>query len=211
MRQLRIIVVDDHQLMVEAVRAALADAEDIVIVGEAQTGDDALALARRECPDLAIVDLRMPGISGAECIAGLRREHPQIRVVALSGLDDPGAVRQALDAGASAYVSKLIDPRDIAATLRQVVEGTVVSPGPSASANGHAPDRGLTSRELEVLRHVAAGASNKEIGRILHLSEQTVKYHLSRAYSKLGVAGRVDAIRLALEEQLIELESAPSR
>ena len=204
----RVIVVDDHRLMVEAVHAALADEPQFELVGGASSGDAALELARAEAPDIALVDLRMPGMSGLECIAALRRAQPHLVVVVLSGNDDPAVVRQALDAGASAFVSKLVDPRDIAATLRQVVEGTVVSPAPLHRRAESTPLADLTERELAVLRSVAAGAPNKEVGRLLYISEPTVKYHLGRIYAKLGVAGRVDAVRVALAENLIESETA---
>ncbi len=202
MGQWKVIVVDDHLLMVEAVRAALADAEDFEIVAEAHSGEAALVAARREEPDIAVVDLRMPGMSGVDCIAALKKKHPRMKIVVLSGADDPATIRQALAAGASAYISKLVDPRDIGSALRQVAERTVVSPAPPPSTA--TPVRDLTGRELEVLRHAASGAPNKEIGRLLCLSEQTVKYHLSHAYAKLGVQRRVDAVRLALEEKLVD-------
>jgi DNA-binding NarL/FixJ family response regulator len=194
----RLLVVDDHRLMLSAVSAALGDDSDFEIVGEATCTDEAVDLARREKPDVALVDIRMPQTDGLECIEQLRMIHPDIKVIVLSGVEDQATVNRAFARGASAFVSKLIDPRDLAATIRQVVEGTVVAAAPAPAG---ARDSLLTERELEVLRQVASGASNREIGRQLSLSEQTVKYHLSRIYAKLGVPGRVEAIRVGLRDE----------
>ena len=207
MGQWKVIVVDDHQLMLEAVRAALAGEDEFEIVAEAGSGAAALELARQHSPDLVLLDLRMPGMSGIECIKELKADHPRAHVVVLSGVDEPMVVRQAIDAGASAFISKLVDARDLASTLRQVIEGTVVSPAPALPEGDGPTFEALTERELAVLRHAAAGAPNKEIGRLLCVSEQTVKYHLSRIYDKFGVAGRVDAVRFAVARNLVGVDS----
>jgi DNA-binding NarL/FixJ family response regulator len=129
----KVVVVDDHQLMLEAVRAALA-APDFEIVGEARSGEEALELVEEHNPDLVLLDIRMPGMAGLECLAALRARRPDTMVVVLSGVDDPAVERQALDGGASAYVSKLLDPRDLAETLRGLI-GDDVGAGAHASAS----------------------------------------------------------------------------
>ena len=197
-------MIDDHQLMLDAVAAALSDASELEIVAEGRSGAEAIELARLHRPDIVVLDLHMNGMSGIECIAALASEEQPPKIVVLSGVDDQATIRQALANGAAAFVSKLVDPRDLASTLRQVLEGTVVSPAPEPANALPA----LSGRELEVLRHAAAGAPNKEIARVLCLSEQTVKYHLGRVYTKLGVPGRVDAVRLAVAHELV---GAPTR
>jgi DNA-binding NarL/FixJ family response regulator len=205
MRRFKVLVIDDHRLMLEAVAAALAGEHEFEIVGQATSADEALRLARQHMPDVALVDIRMPGVDGLECITQLRAIHPRIKLVVLSGVEDQTIVNRAFARGATAFVSKLIDPRDLAATLRQVVEGTVVAAAPLQPRS--ARESQLTDREREVLQHVASGAANREVGRQLALSDQTVKYHLSRIYAKLGVPGRVEAVRVALRDDLVELDA----
>lgn len=191
----KVVVVDDHQLMVDAIRAALAGEDEFEIVGDAKSAEEGITLVDRRRPDLVLLDIRMPRMDGLECLRLIKARHPDIKVVIVSGLDDGAVVRRALAGGASAFVSKLVDPRDLAATLRQVVEGTVVSTAPAVSqADDHIA---LSEREREVLALISSGAATKQIALEVGLSEQGVKYHLSRLYGKLGVAGRTDAVRAA--------------
>jgi len=207
MGQLRLLVVDDHQLMLEAVRSALAGEDEIDVVGEARSGYEALVLARDTAPDLVLLDLRMPGMDGVQVLDELKKRFPDVRVVALSGSDDEELTREVLARGASAFVSKSVDPRDLAAVLRQVAEGTVTSnvveSGERRSERA-AREAGLTERESEVLAGLAEGRSNKQIALQLRVSEQAVKYHLTNVYRKLRTSGRVDALRRANELGLVD-------
>lgn len=205
MKRLRVVVVDDHQLVLEAVRAALMGEEEIEIVGETTHGLEAPALAARAAADIVLLDLRMPDVHGLslieEIVAG------GAKVVVLSGGEDPDAARQSLERGASAFVFKHIDPRDLAATLRQVEEGTVFSQhlgAPEDRREIAARGIGLTRREGEILTALGTGKANKQIALDLGVTEQAVKYHLTNVYRKLGAQNRVEALRLAAERGLIE-------
>jgi len=207
MDRLRVLVVDDHQLVLEAVRAALQDETEIEIVGEARSGREALALVAETRPEIVLLDMRMPGMDGIACLEAITEQFPGTHVVVLSGVDDTELAQEVLERGASAFVSKGIDPRDLAGVLRHVVDGTVVST--LSITGGQRGDRaakkaGLTDREREVLTALAEGRSNKQIAFQLHVSEQAVKYHLTNVYRKLETANRVEALRRASELGLVD-------
>jgi DNA-binding NarL/FixJ family response regulator len=211
---LRVLIADDHPLVLMGVRRMLEANEEIEVAGEAQTGPEVLALVQRRRPDIVLLDLRMPGVHGDSLIAELRADHPAVRVVVLSACDDEISVREALDAGASAYVLKSTKPVDIASVLREVAGGqTVFRPatgavtvaGLSGGARPADPaaEAGLTERETTILTAVASGSTSRAIGSELWVSEQTVKFHLTNIYRKLGVANRSGAVRYAVEHGLI--------
>jgi DNA-binding NarL/FixJ family response regulator len=207
MRQIRVLVADDHQLMLEAIRLAFANESDLEIVGEALAGSEVLPLARRTQPDVVLLDVSLPVMDGLRCLELLRRRHPNIKVAMLSGIDDARVVRAAFDLGASCYVLKSIDPRDLASAVRQVVENSVLhaahlGAGGNA-ANAAAAAMRLSERELSILDALATGKSNKEIAKHLCLAEQTVKFHLTNMYRKLGVTSRTDAIRWAYRHGVV--------
>ena len=203
-------MVDDHQLVIEAVRAVLDDDGGIEIVGEALSGPEALAMLEREQPDVVLLDLRMPGMNGLECLDEIRERFPAVHVVFLSGSEDDELALEALERGASAFVSKNVEPRDLSAVLRQVVEGSVLSSlGLTVESRGAraAKKAGLTPREGEVLAALAEGRSNKQIARQLHVSEQAVKFHLTNVYRKLETPNRVEALRRATVLGLVDPRS----
>jgi DNA-binding NarL/FixJ family response regulator len=168
-------------------------------------------LVTRTAPDVVIVDLCMPAPDGIACIDALRAHHPSTTVIALSALDDPRAATQALDRGASAFVRKDIDPRDLVAVLRQTLEGTVVSQHPSFHDAGVADEAKspLSKAELAVLAALVAGQSNRQIAEELCVAQQTVKFHLTNIYRKLGVANRTEAIGYAYEHGLAKTSPWP--
>ena len=206
MRRLKILLADDHSLMVEAVSLALEDDKGIEIVGSAEDGSQVLPLVERTKPDLVVLDLRMPGMDGLTCIRHLNERFPEVRTAVLSGHDSDEMIEAALRVGANAFISKTIDPADLPAALRRAVEE------PVAEAIGRAkkrPDsavteKGLTERELAVLQSLARGQSNKEIARALWLAEQTVKFHLTNIYRKLDVRSRTEAVHWAYRHGLLE-------
>src|SRR5262245_7057914 len=204
--RLRLLVADDHQLMLAAVRLALRDAADIDIVGEARAGEEVLPLAGRTSPDVALIDLRMPGMDGLRCLELLNARYPSVKAVVFSGNDDADAVQACLARGAVAFVHKTVDPAELAAVIRQAVAGDqFFAVGKTKTGDAAAKcDVDLTRRETEVLRAVAEGLPNKQIARQLWLSEQTVKYHLTNLYRKLSVTSRTEAVRYAYEHGLIE-------
>jgi len=192
--------------MLEAVRAALADATDIEVVGEARTGAQVLPLVGQTEPDVLLLDIRMPQMDGLQVLERVRERHPEVKVVILSGADEPEIVQRALAGGASAYVLKHVDPRDLPSALRQAAEGTVFQAptGLEATENHAAREAGLSDRELDVLQSLARGLSNKQIAQEGWVTEQTVKFHLSNIYRKLGVANRTEATRFAYQHGLVE-------
>jgi DNA-binding NarL/FixJ family response regulator len=210
---LRVLIADDHPLVLVAVRMMLEASEEIEVAGEARSAPEVLALVQRRNPDVVLLDLRMPGAEGGSLIAQLRGEHPAVKVVVLSASDDAASVREALDAGACAYVLKSTKPIDIVSVLREVGGGqTVFRPtaggltGSAPFANGAQEDpstqAGLTGREMTILAAVAGGSTTKAISAELWVSEHTVKFHLTNIYRKLGVANRSGAVRYAVEHEL---------
>ena len=206
MERLRVLVVDDHQLVLEAVRAALQDESEIEVVGEALSGREALVLVEGTRPDVVLLDIGMPVMDGIQCLNSIKARFPATHVVFLTGNDDREVAQDVLEQGASAFVSKHIDPRDLAAVLRQVVDGTVLSSLVHSEPRSERAARaaGLTERETDVLGALAGGLSNKQIAVELHVSEQAIKYHLTNIYRKLQTANRVEALRRATELGLVD-------
>ena len=202
--RLKLLIVDDHELMLEGIRLALADSPDIEVVGSASSGSQVLPLVRQTSPDVVLLDLRMPGMDGLRCLEALRERHPNVKAVVLSGSEEPDVIEAAFRRGAVGFIVKRIDPADLAAVIRQVADGNVYHPLRGRAAVTEDVDLGLTQREIDILKALADGLSNKQIACQFWVSEQTVKFHLSNIYRKLGVGSRTDAIRQAHEHGLIE-------
>ena len=207
MSVLKVVVADDHALMRCAIALAV-DAEDgMTVVGEASTGAEVLELVKRMGTDVVLLDLAMPPLDGLECVERLCQGHPDLTVIVLSAADDRRQIDGALRRGAEAYVSKTIDPNDLPAVIRQTVNGSaVVRPRlPPAEEAAAAGLRGasLSDRELEVLRQLAEGRTNREIAAQCWLSEQTVKFHVRNVYRKLGISSRTEALRFAYDYDLV--------
>ena len=201
----KVVIADDHQLMLAAVRMALSDEPDMDIVGETRAGNQLLPLVGRTSPDVVLLDLRMPGMDGLRCLELLRGRYPQVKTIVLSGNDDPAAVQASLARGAVAFVQKSVDPADLAGVIRQALACNVffaVGDGGQVAATRAEWD--LTPRETEILRALADGQSNKQMAQQFWLSAQTIKYHLTSIYRKLDVGSRTEAVRQAYEHGLIE-------
>jgi DNA-binding NarL/FixJ family response regulator len=201
---LRVALADDHVLMLVGIRRTLERARDMCIVAEATTGRELLALVPAAAPDVVLLDLYMPGGDGLATLSALRERRPELTVIILSASEEQRDVDLAMAAGAAGYISKSIDPRDLPTTIRQIVEGAGRRrdnrPVGAARVQATGPDeagRRLSDRELAILRLVAEGLSNGEVGRRLGITEQTVKFHLANVYRKLGVANRTEATRVA--------------
>jgi DNA-binding NarL/FixJ family response regulator len=205
----RVLIADDHRLMVEGTKQALERAGGFEVVGEAVNGVQVLPLIRRLKPQLVLLDLRMPQMDGLECLSKIRKEHPDIKVAILSVSQEPDTIQSALKRGASAYIVKSVDPDDLAAALRQAIDGNVFTTAGVTEEPGQraARDAGLTERELMIVRAVARGLSNEAIAKELWVAEQTVKFHLTNIYRKLGVSNRTEAARYAFERGLVEHEA----
>jgi DNA-binding NarL/FixJ family response regulator len=206
----RVLIADDHRLMVEGTKQALERAGGFEVVGEAVNGVQVLPLIRRLKPELVLLDLRMPQMDGLTCLAKVRKEFPDIKVAILSVSQDPELIQTALKRGASAYIVKSIDPEDLAAALRQAIDGNVFTTAGVTEDPGEraARDAGLTDRELVIVRAVARGLSNEAIAKELWVAEQTVKFHLTNIYRKLGVSNRTEAARYAFEQGLVDHDAA---
>lgn len=206
MRRLNVLLVDDHRLMLEAMRASLESEGDIAVVGEAESGANVLPLVGQTGPDVVLLDVRMPGLDGLTVLEQLRERYPSVAVVMFSGIDDPALVRAALERGAAAFVLKHVEPRDLAAAVRQVVNGAIFRPlDLLGSIKQEAREVvGLSKRELSILEALQSGGSNHDIAKELFLAEQTVKFHLTNIYRKLGVSTRTEAVRHAYANGLLE-------
>jgi DNA-binding NarL/FixJ family response regulator len=203
---LKVLIADDHPLILAGVRRVLETCEDMDVVGQAQSGREVSALVERRAPDVVLLDLGMPG-GGPELIASIRESWPEVKVVVLSASDDRASINGALGAGASSFIVKSAMPVDITSVLRQVRGGAVYHAAPAASGLGagrvEEPEEeagaSLTSRERTILASVAAGMTTAAISKDLWISEHTIKFHLTNIYRKLGVANRASAIRYAIE------------
>src|SRR4051794_38589189 len=202
--RLKVLLADDHQLLLAAVRIAFSDAPDFEIVGEATAGQEVLTLVGRTSPDIVLLDLNMPGMDGLRCLELLRERHPNVKTIVLTGSDDRAAVDACFARGAVAFVQKTVDPGDLATVIRQALSGNVFYATGYAAPISPQREWGLTEREIEILRALAAGDSNKQMAEKLWLSAHTIKYHLTNIYRKLEVAGRTEAVHLAYEHGLID-------
>lgn len=200
---LTVLIADDHPLMIAGIRHVLERSENIDVVGQAHSGQEVMSLVERRQPQLVLMDLRMPGVSGTDHIAEIRTRWPDVKVVVLSACEDRDAIESALNAGASAYVVKSVDPADIASVLRQaatsnVFHATTACLRPRQVA-AQQQEPLLTHREGVILDAVASGLTTAAISRDLWVSEHTIKFHLTNIYRKLGVRNRAGAVRYALE------------
>jgi DNA-binding NarL/FixJ family response regulator len=201
--QLKVLIADDHPLVIAGIRRTIEHLDDIRVVGEAHSGPELMRLIERRRPDVVLMDLRMPGVSGTELIEQVRRQWPETKAIVLSACDDRPTIDAALVAGASAYVLKTAGTADVASVLRQAMDGVAVQQpnvlafrrGEVAAPNGPS----LTDRERSVLSAVATGLTTAAISRDLWISEHTIKFHLTNIYRKLGVTNRAAAVRYALE------------
>ncbi|GAC1578978.1 MAG: response regulator transcription factor [Candidatus Dormibacteria bacterium] len=203
---IKVLLADDHPLIIAGIRRTIEHLDDIEVVGEAHSAGEVVQLVERRNPDTVLMDLNMPGapgLSGMELIEHLHREFPAVKVVVLSACDDRPTIDATLHAGASAYVLKSAQTVDIASVLRQASSGAVFHapshvPAPSGADAGPALPA-LTDRERSILSAVASGKTTAAISGDLWISEHTIKFHLTNIYRKLGVANRAGAVRYALE------------
>jgi DNA-binding NarL/FixJ family response regulator len=198
-----VLIVDDHPVVREGLRGMLAAESAITVVGEAASGDEAVAMARMHRPDVVLMDLRMPGGDGVQATSGILATAPGTRVVVLTTYETDADIVRAVEAGAAGYLLKDTPRQDLVAAIRAAARGeTVLAPavaGRLVSQLRRPAAEPLSARETEVLTLVARGSTNAEIGRALYISEATVKTHLLRAFGKLGVSDRTAAVTTAIE------------
>ena len=203
---IKVLLADDHRLILAGIRRALEEVEDLEVVGEAESGSQVLPLIHQTNPDLVLLDLRLPDMSGLACLDQIRQRYPEVKVVILSAFNDAEHIQAAFQRGATAYIVKSVNPVDLPSALRQALDQTVYQGvRVIGDVNGQAGDGlGLTDREMSMLKALARGLSNQAISKEFWVTEQTVKFHLSNIYRKLGVANRTEAARFAYERGLVE-------
>ena len=203
---IRVMTVDDHPLLRDGIAALLGNQPDMELVAEASTGREALDLFRTHRPDITLMDLQMPEMSGIDAISAIRGEFPDARIVMLTTHAGDVQVSRALKAGARAYLLKGLLRKELLETIRAVHAGHKrVSSEVAAEIAEHATDDALTPRETDVLRLVAKGNANKAIGARLSLTEETVKSHIRSVLAKLGANDRTHAVAIAVKRGIIEL------
>jgi DNA-binding NarL/FixJ family response regulator len=206
---IRVVIADDHPIVRAGLVALVEAAGDIEVVGTASTGLDAVDVAAAQRPDVVLMDLRMPGLDGDEATARIVAANPATRVVILTTYESDDAILSAIEAGASGYLLKAAPEAELLAGVRAVAAGEVaLAPGVAAllvkrAASPAAAGPALSAREVEVLRLVAQGLSNRAIGEKLFLGEATVKTHLLHAFTKLEVSDRTRAVTRAMELGLL--------
>jgi DNA-binding NarL/FixJ family response regulator len=209
---IRMLVVDDHQVVRSGVES-LTRGTDIEVVAEAATGDEAIAAAEREKPDVVLMDIRMPDRDGLQTLEKLKELHPEVPVLMMSNYDNPTYVARANALGASGYLLKGTEKADLVSTIRAVAAGKgawkphelrrVAATPLDQQNSGPISEASLTQRETQVLKQLALGLSNKEIAKTLHISVETVKEHVHHILEKLGVSGRTQAAVWAVRHELV--------
>ncbi|MBB1509564.1 response regulator transcription factor [Tessaracoccus sp. MC1756] len=202
---IRVVIADDHPIVRDGIVAILEHASGIEVVGQAGGGHEAVALVAELDPDVVLMDLRMPAGDGVPAITALRARHSsRPRILVLTTYDTDQDIRHALEAGADGYLLKDTPRSDLVDAVRQLAAGhPVLTPRALSVLSGRGGGTSLTERELEVLREVAAGGTNREAAARLFISEATLKTHLSRVFGKLGVGDRAAAVRVAFDRGLL--------
>ena len=209
--QIRVLSVDDHPLLNEGIAAIIKNQPDMQLVAQATSGNDAIEKFRQHRPDVALMDLRLPDMSGIDAMIAIRTEFPEARIVMLTTFEGDVEIQRALAAGARGYLLKSMPPKDLVAAIRQVHAGKKRIPSEVAARLAeHMGKEDLTAREMDVLRHAANGNRNRDIAEKLFISEDTVKVHIKHIMEKLGATDRTQAVAVALRRGIIQLGTGQS-
>jgi len=204
--RIRVFSVDDHALLREGIATIINSQPDMVLVSQASGGQEAIQQYRELMPDITLMDLRLPDLSGIDALIAIRTEFPDARIIMLTTFEGDVEIQRALEAGARGYLLKNMPPSELVQVIRQVHAGKKrVPPEIAAHLAEHMSDESLTAREVEVLQQVAGGNRNKDIADRLFISEETVKVHVKHIMDKLGAKDRTQAIAIAVRRGIIQL------
>jgi DNA-binding NarL/FixJ family response regulator len=217
--RIRLLIADDHELFRRGLRMVLEDEDDIEVIDEAGDGEQAVEMAREHAPDVVVMDVRMPGLTGIQAARRIKEEEPGTKILVLTISDEEDDLYEAIKAGANGYLLKEISIDEIAHAVRSVHSGqSLISPSMASKLldefatmikkeeqKEEVPAPRLTPREMEVLEHVAQGMNNREIAKALFISENTVKNHVRNILEKLHLHSRMEAVVYAVREKLLEI------
>jgi DNA-binding NarL/FixJ family response regulator len=203
---IRVLCVDDHPLLRQGIAALVKSQRDMKLVAEAGSGREALLGFREHRPDVTLMDLRLPDMSGIDAMIAIRSEFPDARIIMLTTFEGDVEIRRALEAGARGYMLKSMPPQDLIEGIREVHAGKKrIPPEIGSHLAEHMSDEGLTAREVEVLQQIAGGNRNQDIAQRLFISEETVKVHVKHIMEKLGASGRTQAVAIGIRRGIIQL------
>ena len=204
--RIRVFSVDDHPLLHEGIGTVIRNQPDMLLVGQASNGRDAIQRFRELQPDVTLMDLRLPDMSGIDAMIGILTQSPEARVIILTTFEGDAEIRRALEAGARNYVLKSMPPKELMDVIRHVHAGKKrIPPEIAAHLAEHYSDEALTEREIEVLRQVAGGNRNRDIAEKLFITEETVKVHIKHIMEKLGATDRTQAVAIGVRRGIIQL------
>jgi DNA-binding NarL/FixJ family response regulator len=204
--RIRVLCVDDHPLLREGIAIVIKNQADMLLAAEASNAQEAIDLFRKLRPDVTLMDLRLPGMSGVDTMIAIRAEFPEARIIILTTFEGDVEIHRALEAGARAYVLKSMLPKELMEVIRQVHAGKKRIPAEiAANLAEHYSDQSLTGREVEVLRQIAGGNRNRDIATKLFITEETVKVHIKHIMEKLGASDRTQAVAIGVRRGIIQL------